>query len=48
MTAAAHTAAFLVARRHIDLGMTRSMICTSACSPTSLRRARGRRPTNLR
>ncbi len=30
MNIAADTAVFLVARRHVDLGMTRSMMCASA------------------
>jgi hypothetical protein len=30
MNSAAVTAVFLVARRHVDLGLTRSMMCMSA------------------
>ena len=30
MTSAADTRVYLVVRRHVDLGLTRSMICTSA------------------
>lgn len=30
MSTAANTEVFLVARRHVDLGLTRSMMCMSA------------------